>query len=374
MTTLRSSVAELDADEWDALVRDGDFFHSHRWLRGLDDALGPAELLTVSEPAGVTGGCALWDGEEGPGLFYLPDFFAGLPGPWHERFLWVGARRAMHNELPAARGSRRRLALGAILASALRLASERRLAGIVVPYMPLVCAREAASTCDGACVVLHSAEAVQYVPPGGFAEMLASWRSHDRVRTNTELAAFARFGNRAEETPLTTTLIEPAVRLIAATRAKYHSPQGEGWLRRLFDGQRRAGLLDQAIAMVARRDDGRMAGISVSYRFGRMLHLRYFGSDYGLTEHDFRYFTLCYYLPPDYAARQGLRQICLSISALEAKARRGALVEPLAALVAFTGGVTLSPDIVSRHNEGFAQALRRQLPSRLGPDWALAST
>lgn len=374
MTTLRASVAELDADEWDALVRDADFFHSYRWLRGLDNALGPAELLTVSGPAGVTGGCALWDGEERPGLFYLPDLFAGLPGPWHERFLWVGARRATHNELPAARGSRRQRALGALLDSALRLASERRLAGIVIPYMPLVRAREAASTCAGACVLLHSAEAVQYVPPGGFAEMLASWRSHNRMRTNAELAAFARCGNRAEEMPLTMALVDRAARLIAATRAKYHGLEGEDWIRRLFDGQRRAGLLDQAIAMVAWRDDGRMAGISVCYRFGRVLHLRYYGSDYSLAEHDFRYFTLCYYLPPDYAARHGLTQARLSISALEAKARRGALVEPLAALVAFTGSPTLPPDIVRRHNKDFAAALRRQLPSRLGPDWAIAST
>ncbi|SFN71830.1 hypothetical protein [Xenorhabdus japonica] len=40
-------------------------------------------------------------------LFYLPDYFLGLEGPWQQPFLWGGPRRSTHNEIPCVQGTHR---------------------------------------------------------------------------------------------------------------------------------------------------------------------------------------------------------------------------------------------------------------------------
>ncbi len=367
------SASALDTDEWDALVADEDFFHCRGWLASLDDALGPAEVLVASGRGGLLGGCALWDGEQTSGLFHLPDFFRDVPGPWGDAFLWGGARRSTHTELPTVPGRRRHAVLRRVLAAARRIAIEKDRACVVIAYMPLRRALEAADADEHACVLLHSAEAVQPAPAGGLQAMLASWRTHDRVRSKAELAAFGRCGNRAVFTPVTPAVAESAARLIADTRAKHHSVQGEEWMRRIFDSQRRSGVLDAAVAIAAVRADGRSSAVCVSYRFGRALHVRYFGSDYSFLDNDFRYFVLCYYLPVDYAAGRGLTQCRLATSALDAKARRGASIEPLAALVLLTDRTPIDAEAVDRHNRRFAAYVHQQFPSRVSGEWSLVA-
>lgn len=156
VTSLLLSSARLDVHEWDALVVDEDFFHCHGWLNALDDALGPAGVIVARGDAGLLGGCAIWDGEREPGLFHLPDFFPDVRGPWSRAFLWIGARRSTHNELPAVQGWRRLAALRAVLSAARDLATARQCAGAIVPYMPLARALEAARICPDARVLLHS--------------------------------------------------------------------------------------------------------------------------------------------------------------------------------------------------------------------------
>lgn len=369
-TRLVPSVAAFDAHEWDALVRDEDFFHSHAWLRGLDHALGASEVLAVDGPGGLAAGCALWHGErDAHGLFALGEFFADVGGPWRDEFLWLGARRATHNELPCVPGTRRREALACLVDAALELAERRGLAGVVVPYMPLDRAQELADGRLHAQVLLHSAEASVPVPNGGLDAMLASWGAHRRARSKAELSAFERHGNRVEWTALDDGVVDTAVRLIAANRARYGSMQGEDWVRRMLAGQRQSGALDLAVAAVARRD-GRVSAVTIFYRFGNALHSRYFGSDYSIADNDFRYFALAYYLPLNYAAGRGLKQYRPSTSALDAKVHRGSLLEPQAAFVALTGGARLDAGEVERHNARFLDDYRCRYGAHLTPAWS----
>ncbi|KML62306.1 hypothetical protein VL15_03750 [Burkholderia cepacia] len=269
-------------------------------------------------------------------------------------------------------GKRRADAQRALLRAALDAAEGRKRAGVIIPYMPLAQAIEMAAADERARVLLHSAEATLDVPDGGLASLLASIGTRRRWKVQNELTRFSEMGNVMRWSPVTPELEDVAAELIARNRAKYGSHQGADWMRSIFAGQRRTGILNKAVAALALRDQ-QIVSIAVSYRFGDHLHLRYFGADYSVDHNDFRYFVLCYYAPLDYAAAHGIRTYHESIASLEAKSARGAKVEPLAAVVATTDGIAVTRDVAARHNQLFAQAFREQFSSRLGSDWSICS-
>lgn len=357
-------VAAIDEHEWDALVSDQNFYNSHGWLAGLDLALGPCQVLAVCSPSGLFAACPLWGGECGDELFDLGAFFADIAGPWARGFVWGGGRRSTHNEVPSVGGRRRPQALRRLLQAMGDIARERGDAGVVLPYLPLTAARELAEAC-GASVLLHSAEANIEVPSNGLAGLMATWNRHDRFEARAEIAAFARCGNRVEWGAIDPSEQARAVELIASNRARYGSTKGAGWMQRMLEAQRRAGLAP--VAVMARRER-RIVALCVLYRFGRALHARYYGCDYSLDDRDFRYFVLTCYESIDYAARERLGELRLSISSLRAKARRGARIEPLAAAVLLVDSA-LDPITVQRHNQRFAERHRRELGAHLSAAW-----
>lgn len=365
------SVSIVDCHAWDALVADSNFYNCHGWLAALEYALGPVELLTLHGPAGLLGGCALWDGECAPGLFCLPEHFVDVPGPWDQEFLWIGARRSTHNEIPCTLGHGRGRALRGLLDAAEQLAVRRGRAGVVIPYMPLEKALELASLREDARVILHSAEASLAVPPHGLMDAMRAASKHDRWRTRRELAVFAEHGDQVEWRALDDEIERVAADLIAQNRAKHGSMQGVAWMRHLLDGQRRSGVRESAAVAVARRDR-RIVALTVFYRLGRTLHTRYFGSDYTVDDDDFRYFVLSYYAPLDYAATHDIDRIELSISSLQAKSLRGAEVNPLAAFV-LLADESVSREAVDRHNARFIAEHERMFGHHLGPAWGRLS-
>ncbi|MDC9590384.1 peptidogalycan biosysnthesis protein [Xenorhabdus sp. XENO-10] len=367
---LVSSIEHIDRHEWDALVSDNDFFHSHGWLGGLDYALGKGDVFTLYGNTGLLGGCALWDGEDQSGLFYLPDYFPGLEGPWQQPFLWGGARRSTHNEIPCVQGEHRGETLSTIAEMLAQLAGNRGYYATIMPFMPLQQALEVVRYYPHARVLMHSGEATISVPAGGLGSQLQQLRSHQRVRTNAELATFSRLGNRVEWCQLDDYLLEAAVKLIANNRGKYGSHQGIDWMQRIFDGQKKSSVIDAAIAAVAKRDK-QILGVTIFYRFGETLHARYYGSNYQIDDNDFRYFVLTYYYSLDYAAKNGIRECRLSISALRAKTRRGAKIEPLAALLLFENTAPLSISECKDYNHLFYQHYQQQFGTHLTHDWAL---
>ncbi|AZE47016.1 hypothetical protein C4K04_1324 [Pseudomonas chlororaphis] len=364
------SVSILDRHAWDALVTDGDFYNCHGWLSALEYALGPAELLTLHGPSGLSGGCALWSGERGPGLFCLPEYFPDLAAPWRREFLWIGARRSTHNEIPCAFGHGRGRIMRALLHAAADLAETRGLAGVVVPYMPLGQAVELAAGHNEARVILHAADTSLTVPTDGLTGVMSTMDKHSRWRIRKELSVFAEHGSRVEWRTFDPELEWVASELIAQNRAKYGSLQGTLWMRRMLEGQRRSGVLDSAIAAVAYRGDSIVA-ITVFYRFGKTLHCRYFGSDYAVTDDDARYFVLSFYAPLDWAAEQGIETVELSTSSLQAKSLRGGMVNPLAAVVLLTDATPPPHEAVTQHNVRFAMEHQEAFKHRLSSDWNL---
>jgi predicted N-acyltransferase len=364
-----AGIEQIDRHAWDALATDRDFFHSYDWLASLDYAFGRSTVFYLNSHAGLVGGCALWEGESHPGLFYLPDYFPGIQGPWQRPFLWIGARRSTHNEILCIRGSRRSETLATIAEILPHLAVKRGYYACIVPFIPLRLAKEIADNCSQARVLMHSAEATLSVPAGGLDSQLESFCSHHRIRSKAELTAFSHYGNHVEWCQLDDELLENAARLIASNREKYGSHQGIDWMRRIFDGQKKSSVINAAVAAIAWRGQ-KMLGITIFYRFGSALHARYYGSDYSCEDNDFRYFALTYYHALNYAAKYGFRECRLSISALKAKTLRGAKIEPLSALLLFEHA-PLSIGECDEYNHRFYQGYKEQYGSHLTSDWRL---
>ncbi|EAO3108382.1 hypothetical protein AC369_16630 [Salmonella enterica subsp. diarizonae] len=365
-----SGIEHIDQHQWDGLVTDHDFFHSHGWLAALDHALGKADIFTLRGSSGLLGGCALWDGENKPGLFYLPDYFPGLKGPWQQPFLWVGARRSTHNEIPCVRGLRRGEALSAMGNMLAQLARTRKRYATIVPFMPLCQALEVARYCPNARVLMHSAEAAMTIPEGGLISQLQRMDYQRRRRTKVELAAFSRFGNRVEWRRLDDHLLELAAELITNNRTKYGNHQSIDWMRRMFDGQKKSAVIDSAVAVIAIRGNTILA-ITIFYRFGDTLHFRYYGSNYLIDDNDFRYFVLSYYHSLDYAVKNSIREYRFSVSSLRAKSLRGAEIEPLAALLLFDNENTAIPSTheCKNYNRLFYHEYQQQYGAHLSAHW-----
>ncbi|AFT71916.1 hypothetical protein B5T_03652 [Alloalcanivorax dieselolei B5] len=366
------SVRTLDRHAWDALVSDSNFFNSHRWLASLEYAFGPQETLAVFGAGGLMAGCPVWKGQPDDALFNPSTLFGGLAGPWEEHFLWGGAYRATHNEPVVTVGSRRRSAQRLLLSALKQLATQRDQAGVILPYIPLHHALTLRRSHPETQIILHTAEAFQPISSGGLQATVSAWRKRYRSRTWSEISAFRNHGNAIEWSSLTPELEPVVARLVTSNRHKYGSQAGEAWMSRILSGQKQAGLHQNIILATARHGD-RVTAVCVFYRFGKALHLRYFGSDYQHRDNDFRYFILGYYAPLDFAARQGFSVSHLSISALDAKAKRGGIVTPLAAVVMLRDG-PLDPRLVAEHNLAIQHFYQSRYQHYTSTDWKLVNT
>ncbi|WP_208979115.1 peptidogalycan biosysnthesis protein [Stappia stellulata] len=362
-------LGDVDEHEWDALVSDENFYNGYRWLKALGHALGETDVFIARGPAGLIAGCAHWEGEPSSEMFSLSHYVTDFAGPWHREFLWLGGRRNTHNEIACIQGVGRQDALAALGSYAADYAEEHGYAGFVMPYMPFGAAEEFANAVGGT-AVLHSAEASLGVPEKGLADVLERMRKHDRVQCKSEISTFRRLGGEVEWVSLEEFDDAVAADLIAQNRSKYGSTQGREWMRRMLAGQRRAGISRLGKVAMSKRGQN-ITALTVFYHFGRALYPRYFGADYSFNLKDFRYFVLCYYESLDYAAANGFSKLRFSISALRAKVKRGAEIEPQAFVIKCVGGNDICPDDARRHNRRFLDRYHTDFAGHLSHDWNL---
>ncbi|MDA9453928.1 hypothetical protein XI00_06620 [Bradyrhizobium sp. CCBAU 21359] len=366
------NLCDIDEHEWDSLISDDNFYNGYRWLRALEHSFGATEVIAVHGSAGLVAGCTVWEGDPTPGMFFLPDCMAGIPGPWQQTFLWLGGRRNTHNEVPCIQGRRRHQALTELGRCALDYALERGYAGFVMPYMPFQAAVELANAVGGV-VILHSAEASLEVPESGLAGMMARSSAHDRNQIKSEIAAFRRMGSRVEWVAPGDLDDLLAADLITQNRRRHGNTQPREWMQRILAGQRKAGASHLGSAAISKRNDD-MTALAIFYRFGTALHLRYFGADYRLDLNDYRYFVLCYYEPLDYAAANGLTKLRLSTSALRSKVNRGAKLEPQAIVAKCVNEEHICRPETSRHNRRLLMQYRDKFPRHLRGDWEVVES
>ncbi|GAA1394704.1 GNAT family N-acetyltransferase [Kitasatospora putterlickiae] len=367
------SFAEVDPAAWDRLVGPDNFYNCGAWVHALELAHGDTALVTAASGGRLLGALPVWPGEnDGPGLFHLPTLLPDVTEARSSAYLWLGARRSTYNELVCTRGEARARTLDTLLGTALRLARERGLDGVVMPYLAADDARELARRQPRATVLLHDADANLAVAVGGYAEQLARMSQPDRTRRRAERRACERGDTTVEWRPLDRReAVRRTAALVTQTRARYGGTADPGWMLRSFEAQARTGVLDRAVACFAVRD-GHPVAVNVCYPHGDRLYARYFGFDHRAAEPHGEYFVLCYQAPVDYAAACGFRRYRLAISAWRIKIRQGAVLSPLAVVVLPRHGRLCDPGTARRHNARTARLWATRCAARpwaLAPEW-----
>ncbi|MBF5000395.1 N-acetyltransferase [Nocardia sp. BSTN01] len=369
MTT--DAVESIAAAEWDSLVRPGDLFQSHAWLRHLDDVIAPHSAVVVRRAGHLVAAMPVWEGDRSdPGLFNLPAFFPDMPELGRASFLWAGARRSVRNGLLCEMGPQRPAALSELLSGALACAHDAGHDGVIVPYLPVNAAVELAAAHRNAHCLVHSADATVYMSPNHAAEPNWYASGHNRKRRRRELRDFVATGHTLEWTDLTPAVAAEVAPLIANTRGKYGSSGGAAWINRIFEAQRKFGLDEFATVLLCRRN-GALVSVAVCYRHADSLHGRYYGADESAGRIGSSYFVTTCHAPVGYAAQHGLRRVYLSTSSLEAKVRRGAMVEPLAAVVLLARGRLYSGSVCAHNRKLASEYLDRfsDYSYLLSPAW-----
>lgn len=370
VSALRTAAA-IRAEQWDGLVDIGEMFGSHEWVRHLEEAGGTDPVLACRVEGTLAAAVPMWSADQSQGrLFDLTSLRRDIDGAWTQPWIWLGARRSVHNTLPCTSGPHRARVQASVLDVAARRAATSGMAGVIMPYMPVRAAHELAASDTDAHVLLHAAEATVAVPAGGGEAVVARARGHhNRKRRRQEWSAFREAGFTIEEAELET-VAEEAAELITHTRQKHGSRDGSEWMRRVLAAQSRVGLTDRAVALVCRRST-RMTAVAVCYRHGQTLHGRYYGARNSLDARSPVYFIMTSHVPVSYAAAAGLTTVNLATSSLEAKTRRGAQLDPLAAVVVPVSH-TIDDTQVFTHNQRFVANYRSRFASALSPSWPAA--
>ncbi|WP_173868635.1 peptidogalycan biosysnthesis protein [Streptomyces albus subsp. chlorinus] len=357
---------------WDALVGPDNFYQSHRWLRGVELASGPSPILTAWDGNRMVGALPTWPGEgDAPGLFSLPEMFPDFRISRPSRYLWLGTRRSVYNELMCVRGAIRTEVLRQLLHGALATAEQEGRAGVVLPYLAADDARELAHLHPRARALLHDADANIDIPVGGVEEQLHRATRRDRARRRAELRAQDRRGITVTWLPLDAGAESEAARLVTQNRQRYGSSAGQEWMDRSFAAQEESGVLDRAVGCFALRY-GRPLAVTVCYAHHDRLYARYYGFDYEHATPSGEYFALNYGALIDYAAACGFRRCRLAVSAQQLKVRRGARLSPLAAVVLPAEGEACTQEAADAHNHRTVSRWRELCGSRpwaVGTEW-----
>ncbi|MCO6007900.1 GNAT family N-acetyltransferase [Actinoallomurus purpureus] len=354
----------MSADEWHTLLGSDGFYSSHEWIRSLELAHGPDPVIVARTGDGIAGVAPTWGGDPADrGLFSLGALTDGLAGPWDRPFLWIGGRRATANAVPCVPGTGRVAVLQALVAEACAEARGRGAAGVVWPYLPGPAARELAGSAPGARALLQTADAMLHVPPDGMEGLADTARREDRTKWRRESRAFEAHGGVVEWRSLADTDTDRVAELVAGTRARYGAAGGVEWMRRVLAAQQAAGVARTAVVCLARYG-GRVVAAAVFYQHRDWLYGRYWGAEENAPP--FTYYVLTHYAAVDWAAAHGFRRIHLSVSAWEAKVRRGARLYPLAMVLASAdGGSVLVPNSdAAAHNARVAGSWRERFRSR----------
>lgn len=371
LSSVVTPISSLTATDWDRQVTEGDLFCSYAWLRHLDEVSAPHSAVVVWRGKRLVAAMPFWEPGRGEGdLFELSGFFPELPEIALARMLWAGTRRSVRNGVVCETGPSRHSDLKYLLAAVLDHALAARYDGVIIPYITVDAAEELVASHPRAQLLLHSADATVYISQYGPDGLGQSRSGHNRKRRRREIRDFFAAGHSVLWTRLTADVAAEVAPLVANVRSKHGGGGGVDWMNQVFETQRKFGLDESAAVLMCRRD-GVLVATAVCYRHADALHGRYFGAVESAGRVGSPYFYTTCHAPVVYAARAGLRRVHLSTSSLEAKARRGATLEPLAAVLLMRD----EPDVASIdfHNRKFANEYRNRFAghlSALGRAWS----
>jgi uncharacterized protein len=181
----------------------------------------------------------------------------------------------------------------------------------------------------GATAVLTSANTAIDARRGDFNGYLDSFPQRRRANLRREISRFRESGGTLVELRLSECL-DVVGPMLGNVHRKHGAADTDADTTRYLSSQ--ADLLDDVSRVFLHVVDGRPASFSLSYQWGRQLHVRVVGFDY-VRSASFAYFNLAYYRPLACAVERGLDSVHLGPGTYAAKVLRGAALDPTWSLV-----------------------------------------
>ncbi|MEV7612181.1 peptidogalycan biosysnthesis protein [Streptomyces sp. NPDC089799] len=330
ITSTVESVRAVPEAAWERLARPAGLYLSHRWLAGQEeDPTARCTYALVCDPGGeLLAAAPLHLVREEPNDAYDP---AGVL-PVHQRpRVIAGARRGYHNAPLTAPGldAVRRDACLVLLRDAARDLADRNGTTHWWPYLTAPATALLAPLYPEGPAHLED-DAVIPLPGAGIEDWIASLPSQRRVGIRRERRTFAAAGLDVRHQVLADCFRDAGALLAGHQQHHGHDRDGTDAMTGLLE--RQAAAMGDEARVVAAYDGKRMAGFCLYYHYGTTTWIRAVAVDrWHPAPH--LYFNLMYYLPAEAGYAHGTTALHAGMTAIEAKARRGAVVSGLYALV-----------------------------------------
>jgi uncharacterized protein len=350
----------LPEQEWNALAGDR-FYSSALWLRLctlFSGAVSGGVHVTLSDGGRAAVPVAAVTDEPNRNLRWHDQLVQrGLPAPPADGIL-VGQRRGYQAHLLAGHGADPVEVAGTLLEAVreIRTPDGAEPSACVAMYLSTADVLALRDAGVRTLPVALKTDAAIDIPPGGWDAWQAALREDHRwtaQRIRKEVRKFDEAHYRVVHSTLRQSYQDVA-RLMARTEGRYGRVVDVPALTESF---RQQGELagDHAEVLLCSIDDEPPIGCCLFYRWHDTIFLRAVGFEYEKLRKATEYFNLTYYLP---ARLPGVRRLHAGTGSPEAKAMRGAKLEPLWLLdLAWSSTLSACDDEVRQHNRRFRAGL-----------------
>jgi uncharacterized protein len=324
------SIVDVPADSWNELAAHSNFYNSSAWLRLLEESDGTNSVPRyhmVWDDSRLVAALPSYIVHRETNQEYNLDLLAG--GYWQGKYLIAGNRRAYLNEMLIAHdlspGSAKE-AVGKLVAALRRRCVHEGCSGILFPYVSTRTASLLRDQIGCHEPVLLSADSVIDPPGSSMEDYFADFSASRRYSVRRECRDFQRAGFEVGVESLSDCHQEAGVLLGNLQRRHGNDLPTPQWQ----DGVRvHADHLANYSSVFTAREQGKLVGFALGYRWGDTITIRMAGFDYDRTDRTFAYFNLVCYEPIRLAYAHGLRHVHLGRETYAAKVGRGARLTPL---------------------------------------------
>ncbi|WP_412743450.1 GNAT family N-acetyltransferase [Krasilnikovia sp. MM14-A1004] len=330
------SLSDVPRNQWDEISAELGLYYSHRWLAMLEANPGArVRYLLVWRGDIVVAGMPVQDVLNETLRNYRPDKHAAVTGGG--RWLLAGTRRAYSSGVAvhsALTGAERREAVQLVVDAARDYAASAGYDGVVWMYATTSAAADLVRC--GARAGLATAEAIIRPAAAGLDAYLSAFSAHRGREMRREMRVFEGAGYEVSTSALSGCWEEAGQLLLNIQRKYGHETTLQAEQASL---RSQADALDDQSVVVCVRDEGRLVGFTLFYRWNSTLYARVAGFDYTAVRRAYEYFNVAYYRPVALMADLGLGELHLGTGSLDAKIARGAVLRPL-----WMAAVPVDPD------------------------------
>lgn len=324
-----STLDTVDAGSWNELSGAASIYLSHAWLRHVERTSGAecAYLVVRDADGTLLGALPTYTGADGSNSNYRTDLV--LDGRLSGRHLFAGSCRGYDNDLlvhPSLTDDEQDLVLGMLIDAAQRRAADLGCEDVLFLYLSTEAAVRLRRVRTDSCPLLLNLDTVLPVQGENLDDYLAALGGRRAYAVRKDMRIFDAAGYTTAIEPLSECWHE-AGPLAANVQNRHGKHETVEEARTSLRSQ--ADALDSAGLTFTARRDGRLIALAVHYAWRDKLYGRFVGFDYEALTDAREYFTLYYYLPLQWAYRNGANTLHWGMGSYSAKFRRGARPNPL---------------------------------------------